>query len=140
EGDSGSIAYAKSYYADTENSFTISTASNDSWFYSGANDSEISVNGNNNNVVSGYADDAIHLNGSENTLLFYGDFGHDTVYNLSASDSLIFMANQNIADNDSYLNHLSFEGDNALLTYGDSSVTLVGVNTDMLSQMHIAVA
>lgn len=91
-------------------------------------------------MVSGYADDAIHLNGSDNTLLFYGDFGHDTVYNLSTTDSTVFMANESIADNDSYLNHLSFEGDSALLTYGDSSVTLVGVNSDMLSQMHIAVA
>ncbi len=33
---SGSIAYAKSYYADTENSFiSVSTASNDSWSYLG---------------------------------------------------------------------------------------------------------
>lgn len=140
EGDNGKVAYTQSFYADTENSFTVSTASNDSWFYSGTNDSDISVVGNNNNIVSGYTNDAIHLDGSDNTLLFYGDFGHDTVYNLSSSDSLIFMANQSIADNDSYLNHLSFEGDNALLTYGDSSVTLVGVNTDLLSQMHIAVA
>ncbi|SCC68129.1 polyurethane esterase [Kosakonia oryziphila] len=138
ECNSRSIAYANSYYADTQNSFTISTISNDSWFYSGANDSNISVNGN--NVVSGYADDAVHLNGSNNTLLFYGDFGHDTIYNLSVTDSLVFMANESIADNDSYLNHLSFEGDNALLTYGNSTVTLVGVNSDMLSQMHIAVA
>lgn len=30
EGNSGSLAYANSYYADTQNSFTVSTASNDS--------------------------------------------------------------------------------------------------------------
>lgn len=140
EGGSGSIAYNQSFYADTGNNFTVSTTSNDSWFYSGANDSNINIIGHNNNIVSGHANDNICLDGSDNTLLFYGDFGHDTIYNLSASDSLVFMANQSIADNDNYLNHLSFKGDNALLTYGDSSVTLVGVNNDMLSQMHISVA
>ncbi|MFJ5855939.1 lipase [Enterobacter cancerogenus] len=136
----GSVSYNDSFYADTHNSFTISSATDNGWFYGGSNDSSISVVGNNNSVISGTANDSIHLSGNNNTLLFYGDFGQDTVYNLTTTDSLVFMANQNIADNDNYLNHLSFDGDNALLTYGDSSVTLVGVNSDMFSQMHIAVA
>ncbi|WP_279022769.1 polyurethane esterase [Gibbsiella quercinecans] len=140
ESSSRSVSYAESYYADTENNFTISSASNNSWLYAGANDSDISITGVNNNIVSGYSNDVIHLNGSDNTLLFYGDFGNDTIYNLSTSDSLVFMANQYIADNDSYINHLSFVDDNALLSYGESSVTLVGVSADMLSGMHIAVA
>ncbi|MBJ3814922.1 hypothetical protein F9C28_08280 [Shimwellia pseudoproteus] len=73
-------------------------------------------------------------------MLFYGDFGHDTVYNLSTTDSLVFMQNQDIGQSDSYLNHLSFIDDNALLSFGENSVTLVGVNADMLSGMNIAVA
>lgn len=140
ENGNNIVSYADSYYADSVNNFTISTASNDSWFYSGVNDSDISVMGNNNNIVSGYGNDIINLSGNDNTLMFYGDFGNDIVYNLTSSDSLIFMANQFIAENDNYLNHLSFDGDSALLTYGDSSVTLVGVSADTLSEMHIAVA
>lgn len=140
ESSARSFGYSKSFYADTDNSFTVSKATDNGWFYGGAKDSDISITGNNNNIISGAANDAIHLNGSDNTLLFYGDFGEDIIYNLTTTDSLVFMANQNIADNDSYLNHLSFDGDNALLTYGNSSVTLVGVNNDMLSHMHIAVA
>jgi len=134
------VSYAESYYACEVNNFTVSAVSDHSWLYSGANDSDISVAGNDNTIVSGFGNDIIHLNGSDNTLMFYGDFGNDIVYNLTSSDSLIFMANQFIAENDSYLNHLSFDGDSALLTYGGSSVTLVGVSADLLSEMHIAVA
>ncbi|EBK8264691.1 lipase, partial [Salmonella enterica] len=134
------VGYSESYYAEIENDYTISSFSSNSWFYSDVNDSNISVAGDNNNIVSGYGSDIINLNGNDNTLLFYGDFGNDTIYNLSASDSLIFMANKHIADNDSYLNHLSFVDENALLTYGESSITLVGVNADMLAEMYIAVA
>ncbi|ECE0793746.1 lipase [Salmonella enterica subsp. diarizonae] len=134
------VGYSESYYDEIENDYTISSFSSNSWFYPDVNDSNISVAGDNNNIVSGYGSDIITLNGNDNTLLFYGDFGNDTIYNLSASDSLIFMANKHIADNDSYLNHLSFVDENALLTYGESSITLVGVNADMLAEMYIAVA
>jgi len=140
EAASVSYSYAESYYANTANNYTVTTVSNNSWLYSGANDSDISIVGNGNNIVSGHGNDVVHINGSDNTLLFYGNFGNDTIYNLSANDSLVFMANKYIADNDSYLNHLSFVGNDALLTLGESSVKLVGVSADMLSSMHIAVA
>jgi Ca2+-binding RTX toxin-like protein len=140
EGTFSRYSYANSYYAEAENNFSISSTGNGSWLFSGENDSIIHVAGNDNNIISGTGSDTMHLAGSDNTLLFYGDFGNDTVYNLSANDSLVFMASQDIADNDSYLNHLTFVDNNALLTYGESSVTLVGVNADMLAEMHIAVA
>lgn len=140
EGKYQTYSYSNSYYANAENSFTVSSIADGSWLFSGESDSNISIAGNSNSIISGGGSDVIHLNGSDNTMLFYGDFGNDTIFNLSATDSLVFMENQYIADNDSYLNHLSFVENNALLTFGESSVTLVGVNADMLADMHIAVA
>lgn len=140
EGKYSAYSYASSYYATTENSFTVSSSANESWLFAGECDSHISISGHKNNIVSGSGSDTIHLDGSDNTILFYGEFGNDTLYNLAETDSLIFMANPYIEENDSYLNHVSFVDNNALFNFGESSVTLVGVNAAMLSDMHIAIA
>ncbi|WP_380181592.1 lipase [Kalamiella sp. sgz302252] len=134
------LSYAQSYYATEENSFTLIADSDDNWLFAADTDSIIYANGSHANIVSGYGNDTIYASGSGDSLLFYGDFGNDTIFNLSGQETFIFMENEFIADNDSYLNHLSFVDDNAVLTFGDSSVTLTGVNADSLADMHFIVA
>lgn len=114
----------------------ISSVDDGSWLFSGENENDIVEM--DNSIVSGSGSDVIHLYGSDNIMLFYDDFDKATIFNQPDSDSLVFMENPYIKNNDSYLNHLSFIDDNALLTFGESSVTLGGMNADMLSDMYIA--
>lgn len=134
------IHYQDSYFAGADNNFTLSVTGNNSWLFAENGDSALTISGNNNSVISGSGNDRFDLAGNGNTLLFYGDFGHDAIYNISRSDSLVFMANANIADRDSVQNHVSYANNSAELTFGDSSVTLVGVTASTLSDMHIVIA
>ncbi|WP_261641454.1 hypothetical protein [Erwinia mallotivora] len=50
------------------------------------------------------------------------------------------MANKNIGIDYDYNHYLSMVDNDAVFQFGDSSVTLVGVNTEMLHEMNIVIA
>lgn len=138
-GKYSSYNYATSYYANESNSYTIFDTADNSWIFSSGKDAVIHASSNNINIVSGSGNDTIYLSGQGDTLLFYNDFGNDTIYNISESDSLIFMANENVQGDYDYTHFLSTVNDNAVLQFGDSSITLVGINAEALTEMNIVI-
>ncbi|EXU77029.1 lipase [Erwinia mallotivora] len=140
QGTEGTCDYALSYYSCENNNYTISSSSDDNWLFSSDSDSTIYSYNNNTNIVSNAGNDSIYLGGEGDSLLFYGNFGHDTIYNLSTTDTLLFMANKNIGIDYDYNHYLSMVDNDAVFQFGDSSVTLVGVNTEMLHEMNIVIA
>lgn len=94
--------------------------------------------GKDNTIVSSNHTDLIYnFNQKDTTLIFSQDFGNDFVFDLNSSSSLVFMENEYIAANDSYLNHVTYLDGYSVLTVGNNSVTLMGVNEAMLSEMNI---
>lgn len=89
--------------------------------------------------VGGEGDDSLFSQGENNSFLFTGEFGHDTLYGYTASDTLIFMGVPGATQGD-YQDYLSFEDDNAVFSFGENSVTLVGVNQNLFTDGHIILA
>lgn len=143
-GDSGlsdgvnTINYGKQ--ATSSFNVLLTASGDDQWVFIPDNlaSTIVTNEGDNNVIVSGEKDSLIYNSGKiDTTLIFSNDFGKDYVYGLNATSTLVFMENENIAVNDSYLNHVSYVDGNTLLTFGDSYVALMGVNESLLSQMNI---
>ena len=81
----------------------------------------------------GAGNDLMVSGGGSNTFLFNGLFGNDRVEGYQASDKLVFMGIPDLGQQYDYRSHVSMFEDNALLSFGDNSVTLVGVNMTQLN-------
>ena len=86
--------------------------------------------------VGGEGDDTLHSHGSDNSFLFTGNFGNDVLYGYNASDKLIFMGVAGATEE----NSLTFDEGNAIFSFGENSVTLVGINQNIFADGHIIVA
>lgn len=140
ETDKVIYKYADSYYAEEQNNYEVYASSNNksNWLFSGDTDSILHSSGKSDNFVSGQGDDIMFGGSGNDTFLFYNDYGNDKIYNFDSKDKVIFMSNTDIVSNDDIMNHLSYVGQDAIFTFGENSVTLVGVDTLSSSQVLIA--
>ena len=92
------------------------------------------IGGKGNDVlVGGAGNDLLEAGGGRNTFLFDGDFGQDRILGYQSTDKLVFMGVAGVDGQYNYLDHAKAVGSDTLLTFGDNSVTLVGVGLGSLS-------
>jgi Ca2+-binding RTX toxin-like protein len=96
------------------------------------------IGGKGNDVfVGGTGNDLLESGGGIDTFLFSGAFGHDQVLGYQANDKLVFLGVQGVMPNDDFRAHATAVGQDTVLTFGNDSVTLVGVGLDSLSGVGI---
>lgn len=126
-------SYAHSINGNASNNNLTATNNGDWLFGKGGND-VLSSNKANVTFVGGSGNDVLNSQGGGiNTFVFDGAFGHDQIHGFRASDNLKFIGVQGVVDNVDYRHFASEVGNNTVLKFGDSSVTLVGVGLDSLS-------
>ncbi|WP_236384458.1 hypothetical protein [Pseudomonas gessardii] len=91
-------------------------------------------------LVGGAGNDVILAGAGADTFLFNGDFGLDFITGFKSTDKLAFVGVEGVDEQYSYLDHAQTVGINTVLTFGDNSVTLVGVGLGSLSADNIAIA
>ncbi len=96
--------------------------------------------GKGNDVLIGGAGDDLLESGRIDTFLFSGAFDHDRVLGYHANDKLVFLGVQGVLPNDDFRAHATVVGQDTVLTFGDDSVTLVGVGLDSLTGAGIVIA
>lgn len=99
------------------------------------------IGGKGNDVlIGGAGNDLLESGGGIDTFLFSGAFGHDRVLGYQANDKLVFLGVQGVTPDDDFRAHATVVGQDTLLTFGNDSVTLVGVGLDSLSGAGIVIA
>jgi len=131
--------YATSHSGDAGANPVRADSAGDWLFGLGGNDHLLGKLGH-NVFVGGAGDDLLQAGGGHNTFVFSGDFGHDRLEGYQASDSLVFMGVAGVASNDSYRAHATAVGNDTLLSFGQASVTLVGVGLEQLNGAGIVLA
>ncbi|MFS2198039.1 polyurethanase [Pseudomonas sp. Pseusp3] len=91
-------------------------------------------------LIGGAGNDLLESGGGIDTFLFSGAFGHDRVLGYQANDKLVFLGVQGVTPDDDFRAHASVVGQDTVLTFGNDSVTLVGVGLDSLSGVGIVIA
>ena len=89
--------------------------------------------------IGGAGDDLLEAAGGRNTFVFTGDFGHDTLKGYQGNDTLVFLGVEG-GYNADYRAHARASGADTVLSFGDSSVTLVGVGLAHLGGADIVIA
>jgi Ca2+-binding RTX toxin-like protein len=99
------------------------------------------IGGAGNDVfVGGAGNDLMESGGGADTFLFNGAFGQDRVIGFNSNDKLVFLGVQGVLPTDDFRAHASTVGHNTVLTFGNDSVTLVGVALNSLSTDGIVIA
>ena len=89
--------------------------------------------------IAGGGDDRLESAGGNNTFVFSGQFGHDTLLGYQPTDTLVFLGVEGGYDAD-YRAHARAVGADTVLSFADSSVTLVGVGLATLNGAEIVIA
>ncbi|MCC8421041.1 polyurethane esterase [Photorhabdus thracensis] len=120
---------------------TLTSKTSGSWLFGLDGDDTLIGFGNNNVFVGGEGNDVLKSQGNNNTFLFSGDFGQDIVYGYNKTDKLVFLGTEGSSDEkSSYLDHATMVDNNLVFTFGQNSVTLVGVSMDSLFADNIILA
>jgi Ca2+-binding RTX toxin-like protein len=99
------------------------------------------IGGAGNDVfVGGAGNDLMESGGGADTFLFNGAFGQDRVIGFNGNDKLVFLGVQGVLPTDDFRAHASTVGHDTVLTFGNDSVTLVGVALNSLSADGIVIA
>ncbi len=99
------------------------------------------IGGAGNDVfVGGAGNDLMESGGGADTFLFNGAFGQDRVIGFNSNDKLVFLGVQGVLPTDDFRAHASTVGHNTVLTFGNDSVTLVGVALNSLSADGVVIA
>ncbi|NNA70464.1 calcium-binding protein [Pseudomonas gessardii] len=134
--------YAPSGKGDANNNVLVAQSSG-SWLF-GQGSADLLIGGQGDDVlVGGAGNDVILAGAGADTFLFNGDFGLDFITGFKSTDKLAFVGVEGVEGVDeqySYLDHAQTVGINTVLTFGDNSVTLVGVGLGSLSADNIAIA
>lgn len=109
-----------------------------SWLF-GLDGDDVLRGAGQNVFVGGEGDDLLIGAGHDNTYLFSGNFGNDTIYNFGKTDTLLFMGVEGATTGDYHDAAFEQNGD-LVINFGINSVTLVGVNMDMLSDTQVVLA
>jgi hypothetical protein len=78
--------------------------------------------------------------GGADTFLFNGAFGQDRVVGFTANDKLVFLGVQGVLPAEDFRAHAATVGQDTVLTFGNDSVTLVGVSLNSLSADGVVIA
>lgn len=99
------------------------------------------IGGAGNDVfVGGAGNDLMESGGGADTFLFNGAFGQDRVIGFNGNDKLVFLGVQGVLPTDDFRAHASTVGHDTVLTFGNDSVTLVGVALNSLSADGVVIA
>ncbi|MGY2342686.1 polyurethane esterase [Pseudomonas sp. SDO5532_S415] len=131
--------YASSAKGSAGNDMLKAQAVGDWLFGLDGNDHLMGGNGN-DVLVGGAGNDLLESGGGIDTFLFSGTFGHDRVLGYQANDKLVFLGVQGVTPNDDFRAHASVVGQDTVLSFGNDSVTLVGVGLESLSGAGIVIA
>jgi len=131
--------YVSSVKGDAGDNVVKAHAAGDWLFGLDGNDHLIGAKGH-NVFVGGAGDDLLESAGGFNTFLFSGDFGHDRILGYQASDKLVFMGVEGVGQSYDFHDHASVVGNDTVLTFGNDSVTLVGVGLNSLNGAGIVIA
>ena len=104
----------------------------------GGNDHLIGSRGN-DVFIGGAGNDLLQSGGGINTFVFSGHFGNDTLLGYQATDTLLFLGVDGGYNTD-YRAHASASGHDTVLSFGNDSVTLVGVGLASLAGSDIVIA
>ncbi|BCX68350.1 polyurethane esterase [Pseudomonas izuensis] len=118
---------------------TLKAQVDGNWLF-GLDGNDHLIGGKGNDVlVGGAGNDLLESGGGIDTFLFSGAFGHDRVLGYQANDKLVFLGVQGVAPNDDLRAHATAVGQDTVLSFGNDSVTLVGVGLDGLSGSGIVI-
>ncbi|WP_160108591.1 polyurethane esterase [Pseudomonas izuensis] len=119
---------------------TLKAQADGNWLF-GLDGNDHLIGGKGNDVlVGGAGNDLLESGGGIDTFLFSGAFGHDRVLGYQANDKLVFLGVQGVTPNDDVRAHATAVGQDTVLSFGNDSVTLVGVGLDSLSGAGIVIA
>ncbi len=90
--------------------------------------------------VGGAGNDLMESGGGADTFLFNGAFGQDRVLGFTSNDKLVFLGVQGVLPAENFRAHAATVGQDTVLTFGNDSVTLVGVSLNSLSADGIVIA
>jgi Ca2+-binding RTX toxin-like protein len=131
--------YASSVKGDAgDNSLKAHTGGD--WLFGLDGNDRLSGSTGNDVFVGGAGNDLMESGGGSNTFLFSGDFGNDKIIGFQSTDKLVFQGVDGVGQRYDYREHATAVGNDTLLTFGDDSVTLVGVGLDHLSSAGIVIA
>jgi hypothetical protein len=133
-------AYQHSVNGDDGTNKLKASASGD-WLFGKMGNDELSSTKANVTFVGGGGDDILISNGGgSNTFLFDGIFGNDKIHNFKAADTLNFIGVEGVTDNFDYRSFAKEVNGDTVLTFGESTVALVGVSLDSLSSSSVVIA
>ncbi|WP_277761075.1 hypothetical protein [Pseudomonas sp. A34-9] len=139
ESSVGLTQYASSIKGDASNNVLKASPFGDWLFGQDGNDHLIGGKGD-DVFVGGAGDDVMVSGGGSDTFLFYGAFGNDRIEGYSAKSKLVFQGVTGVGKDYDYLAHASVSGNDTLLSFGNNSVTLVGVGLNDISSDNITIA
>ncbi|MGC5698932.1 polyurethanase [Pseudomonas sp. NFXW11] len=90
--------------------------------------------------VGGAGNDLMEAAGGNNSFLFNGHFGQDRIVGYQNGDKLVFMGVTGVLPDQDFRAHASSHGNDTVLTFGQDSVTLVGVSLGQLNGSGIVLA
>ena len=130
--------YAHSVNGGLQSSTLKATTPGDWLIGQGADDRLIGTLGK-HVFIAGGGDDRLESAGGNNTFVFSGHFGHDSLLGYQPTDTLVFLGVEGGYDAD-YRAHARAAGADTVLSFADSSVTLVGVGLATLNGAEIVIA
>ncbi|POA55404.1 MULTISPECIES: polyurethane esterase [unclassified Pseudomonas] len=131
--------YASSVRGDAGDNVLKAHAGGD-WLF-GLDGNDHLIGGQGNDVfVGGAGNDLMESGGGNNTFLFTGHFGQDRIVGYQGGDKLVFMGVSGVLPEQDYRAHASSSGNDTVLTFGQDSVTLVGVSLTQLNGSGITIA
>ncbi|QNH77639.1 polyurethanase [Pseudomonas protegens] len=131
--------YASSVKGDAGDNLLKAGAGGD-WLF-GLDGNDHLIGGRGNDVfVGGAGNDLMESGGGNDTFLFNGHFGQDRIIGYQSGDKLVFMGVSGVVPGQDYRAHASSNGHDTLLTFGQDSVTLVGVSLEQLNGSGITIA
>ncbi|MNQ52546.1 Lipase precursor [compost metagenome] len=137
--DKGLTHYASSVKGDSGANTLTAHASGD-WLFGQDGDDHLVGGLGNDVLIGGAGNDLLESGGGSNSFVFSGDFGHDRILGFQGSDTLVFLGVAGVGQGDPLLGHATAVGADTLLTFGNDSVTLVGVALDHLNSASLVIA
>lgn len=133
-------AYQHSVNGDDGTNKLKASASGD-WLFGKMGNDELSSTKADVTFLGGGGNDILISNGGgSNTFLFDGVFGNDKIHNFKAADKLNFIGVEGVTDNFDYRSFAKEVNGDTVLTFGESTVALVGVSLDSLSSSSVVIA
>lgn len=139
ESSQGLYQFATSAKGDAGDNVLKANASGDWLFGHSGNDTLIGGRGD-DIFDGGIGNDLMISGGGKDTFLFYGAFGNDRIEGYSASSKLLFQGIAGVGKDSNYKAYASVKGNDTLLSFGNDSITLVGIGLNDINGAGIIIA